>query len=282
MKQELIKELLAKFEAACYEINGLECWSARDLQLLLGYSKWENFEKVISKAKEACKNAGLIITDHFPDVRKVIEAGKGAQQIISDIALTRYACYLIAQNGDSRKQEIAFAQTYFAVQTRKAEIISQRLLEYERIKVREKLSRTEKHLSGILYDRGVDETGFAVIRSKGDEALFRLSTAQLKIKMRVPPNRPIADFLPTVGIKAKDLAAEITSLNVQTKDLRGQNPIEAEHVENNSAVRKMLLDRGIKPENLPVAEDVKKVQKKLEKEDENAKNKRRSGGSGRK
>ena len=263
MKSEEIKQLVADFESTMQVVDGVECWSARDLQVLLGYSKWENFEKVINKAKDACRNAGGNIEDHFPDVRKVIEVGKGAKQEIVDIALTRYACYLIAQNGDSRKPEISFAQTYFALQTRRVEVIEQRLLEYERIKAREKLSHTEKQLSGILFERGVDEKGFAVIRSKGDQALFRLSTPQLKLKLGVPENRPVADFLPTISIKAKDLAAEMTSLNVQTRNLRGQNPIENEHVDNSTAVRDMLLQRGISPENLPPAEDVKKVRRKL-------------------
>jgi DNA-damage-inducible protein D len=267
MKSSEIKELFEKFEQASSELEGIECWSAREIQTLLGYSKWENFVKVLDKAKEACNNVGEEISHHFPDIRKVIEAGKGAQHIIDDVALTRYACYLIAQNGDSRKPEIAFAQTYFAVQTRRAEIIEQRLLEYERVKAREKLSQTEKQLSGILYERGVDDKGFAVIRSKGDQALFHLNTQMLKKKMGVPDTRPVADFLPTISIKAKDLAAEMTSLNVQNKDLKGQNPIEKEHVDNSSAVRRMLLERGIKPEELPAAEDVKKVQRKLEGED---------------
>ena len=223
MKSEEIKQLFIQFESAASDIEGVECWSAREMQLLLGYSKWENFEKVIQKAKDACTNAGEEIIDHFPDVRKVIEAGKGAQQTITDVALTRYACYLVAQKGDSRKPEIAFAQNYFAVQIRRAEIIEQRLLQFERVKAREKFSQTEKQLSGILYERGVDNKGFAIIRSKGDQALFRLSTSQLKNKMGAPDSRPIADFLPTISIKAKDLAAEMTGLNVQTKDLKGQN-----------------------------------------------------------
>ena len=264
MKTEEIKQLFLRFELAAAEIEGIECWSAREMQLLLGYSKWENFEKVIQKAKDACANAGEEISNHFPDIRKVIGAGKGAQQIIDDVALTRYACYLVAQNGDSRKAEIAFAQNYFAVQTRRAEIIEQRLLQFERVKAREKLSQTEKQLSGILYERGVDNKGFAIIRSKDDQVLFRLSTLQLKKKIGVPDNRPVADFLPTISIKAKDLAAEMTGLNVQTKDLKGQSPIEKEHIDNSSAVRKMLLERGIKPENLPAAEDVKKLQRMLE------------------
>ena len=267
MKSEEIKNLFRLFEAAASELEGFECWSARELQELLGYSKWENFEKVISKAKEACAHAGEEIADHFPDVRKMVGIGSGAEKEIDDILLTRYACYLIAQNGDSRKEEIAFAQNYFAIQTRRAELVEKRILEFERVKAREKLSQTENQLSGILYERGVDSQGFAIIRSKGDQALFRLHTQQLKKKLGIPDNRPIADFLPTISIKAKDLAAEMTSLNVQTKDLKGQKPIEKEHIDNNSAVRDMLVDRGIKPENLPKAEDVKKVQKKLNSEE---------------
>ncbi|MFH1005167.1 MAG: DNA damage-inducible protein D [Bacteroidota bacterium] len=264
MKKEFIQQLFEKFEQASYILNDVECWSARELQTLLGYSKWENFVKVIDKAKESCRNAGENVSDHFPDVRKMIEAGKGAQHEIDEILLTRYAYYLIAQNGDSRKEEISFAQNYFAVQTRRAELVEKRLLEFERVKAREKLSRTEKQLSGILYERGVDSQGFAIIRSKGDQALFRLSTIQLKKKLGMPDNRPVADFLPTVSIKAKDLAAEMTSVNVQSKNLKGQNPIEKEHIDNNLAVRKMLTNRGIIPETLPSSEDVKKLQRKLE------------------
>ncbi|MDH4460774.1 MAG: DNA damage-inducible protein D [Flectobacillus sp.] len=267
MKTDEIKHLFNQFELAASEIEGVECWSAREMQRLLGYSKWENFEKVIQKAKDACFNAGEHISDHFPDVRKMVGIGSDTERAILDIALTRYACYLVAQNGDSRKEEIAFAQNYFAVQTRKAEIIEQRLLEYERIKAREKLSQTEKQLSGILYERGVDNQGFAIIRSKGDQALFRLSTQQLKKKMGIPESRPVADFLPTISIKAKDLAAEMTGFNVQTKDLKGQNPIEKEHVDNSFAVRDMLLKRGIQPENLAPATDIKKVQRKLDSDD---------------
>jgi DNA-damage-inducible protein D len=263
MKSDEIKNLFFLFEAAASELEGVECWSARELQDLLGYSKWENFEKVIQKAKDACNNAGVLIEDHFPDVRKMVEIGSKTERAINDIALTRYACYLIAQNGDSRKEEIAFAQNYFAVQTRRAELVEQRLLDFERVKAREKLSHTEKQLSGILCERGVDNLGFAVIRSKGDQALFRLNTQMLKRKMGVPDSRPLADFLPTISIKAKDLAAEMTGLNVQSKDLKGQTKIEEEHVDNNLAVRNMLTLRGIVPEMLPAAEDVKKLQRKL-------------------
>ena len=264
MKSEEIKHLFERFESVAIDFNGVECWSARELQSLFGYSKWENFEKVIDKAKDACEVAGEGISDHFPDVKKMVEIGSGAEREVQDILLTRYASYLTAQNGDSRKQEVAFAQNYFAVQTRRAELVEQRLLDFERVQAREKLSQTENQLSGILYERGVDGKGFGVIRSKGDMALFNLSTQPLKRKMGIPDSRPVADFLPTISIKAKDLAAEMTGLNVQTKDLNGQKPIENEHVGNNSAVREMLLKRGITPENLPTAEDVKKIQRKLQ------------------
>ncbi|OYQ46455.1 DNA damage-inducible protein D [Flavobacterium aurantiibacter] len=270
MKTQEIKALFEQFEAVASEYEGVECWSAREMQTLLGYSKWENFEKVIIKAKEACNYAGEDVQNHFPDVRKMVEIGSKTERTINDILLTRYACYLIAQNGDSRKEQISFAQNYFAVQTRRAELVEQRLLESERIKAREKLSQTEKQLSGVLYERGVDSQGFALIRSKGDQALFKLNTQALKKKMGVPDNRPVADFLPTISIKAKDLAAEMTSLNVQNKDLKGQNPIEKEHVDNNLAVRKMLTERNIVPENLPPAEDVKKLQRKLVAEEKKA------------
>ena len=267
MKKEIIKKMYSSFEEAAMHIEGVECWSARDLQVLLGYSKWENFTKVIEKAKDACKNAGQNVTDQFPDVRKLIIGAKGSERQIDDYYLTRYACYLIAQNGDPKKEQIAFAQTYFAVQTRKAEIIEQRINERERVKARAKLQQTEKKMSGILYERGVDGRGFAIIRSKGDQALFNLSTGELKKKLGVPEKRPVADFLPTVNIKAKDFAAEMTNVNVQTKDLYGVEPITDEHVDNNLAVRKIMLERGIIPEELPAEEDVKKVERRLVKED---------------
>jgi len=268
LKKNEITELLSKFEAITVEYNGIECWSARELQTLLGYTQWRRFTNAIDKAKDACANAGGYVPDHFAGVGKTIPMPKGAEKEIDDILLTRYACYLIAQNGDSRKPEIAFAQTYFAVQTRRSELIELRLQEIERVEARAKLRETEKLLSGVLYERGVDDKGFAIIRSKGDKALFRLDTTALKRKFGVSENRPIADFLPTVSIKAKDFAAAMTAENVQLKDLTGIPAIEKEHVENNLGVRKIMIERGLVPENLPPAEDVKKVERRLQTEPE--------------
>lgn len=265
MKKELIVELFEKFEKACYIFNNLECWSARELQEILGYAEWRNFLKVIEKAKTACENADVKLSDHFVEVNKMVELGSGSRREIDDIALTRYACYLIAQNGDPTKSEISFAQTYFAVQTRKQEIVEQRLLDVGRVIARDKLTKSEKNLSAIIYERGVDDKGFALIRSKGDQALFGgFSTGDMKQRLMVPAGRPLADFLPTLTIKAKDFATELTSHNVIEKDLSGVALISGEHVENNMAVRKILIEREVKPEALPPAEDVKKVQRKLE------------------
>lgn len=276
MKASEIKDLFDRFESIAIEYEGVECWSARELSAVMGYAQWRNFSSIIEKAKESALNAGEIISNHFADVSKMINLAKGAQREIDDIMLTRYACYLVAQNGDPRKPEIAFAQNYFAVQTRRAEMVEQRLLDYERVQARAKLAETENILSGVLYERGVDSKGFAIIRTKGDKALFGLDTAMMKRRIGAPEKRPLADFLSTIAIKAKDLAAEMTSVNVQQKNLRGQFGIEAEHIDNNSAVRNMLLDRGIRPETLPPAEDVKKVERRLKAEEKKLLSKRKN------
>ena len=271
MKKEVIVELFSRFEQACYIYNDVECWSARELQEILSYQRWENFTNAISKAKKACENADSKIEDHFRDVTKMVSVGSGAQREVEDVALTRYACYLIAQNGDPTKPPIAFAQTYFAVQTRKQEIIEQRLIDVDRVTAREKLTKSEKTLSGILYERGVDNAGFALIRSMGDQALFGgFNTTAMKKKLGIPAAKPLADFLPTLTIKAKDFANELTSHNVIEKDLNRQNQISQEHVDNNKAVRDMLLKRGVRPEALTPVEDVKKLERRLDSDEKKA------------
>ena len=264
MKKELINELWQRFEAASGTIEGVECWSARDLQEVFGYTSWQNFQQVLERAREACNNAGGQAEDHFTGVIKMVDIGSGAQRPIDDFALTRYACYLVAQNGNPGKAEIAFAQTYFAIQTRRQELVEQRLLETDRMAARAKLKETENKLSGLIYERGVYERSFGTIRHEGDRALFGgHGTNAMKQKLGVPDGRPLADFLPTLTIKAKDFAAELTSHNVQEKDLKGDRAITREHVDNNWAVRSMLEKRGVKPEELPAAEDLEKVKRRL-------------------
>lgn len=246
----------------------LEFWYARDLMKKLGYVKWENFEKVIEKAKESCKRSNTEVLEHFLEIRKSIKSGNNTEREFRDYALTRYACYLIAQNGDPQKDEIAFAQSYFALQTRKQELIEERLNYIERADVREKLTLSEKRLSKNIYERGVNELGFARIRSKGDAALFGgKNTSTMKQILSVKDSRSLADFLPTLTIAAKNLATEMTNHNVETNNLKGETDITTEHVENNSTIRKMLVERGIKPEELPPDEDIKKIERRVKKEE---------------
>lgn len=261
-----VTKLTKSFNAVVQQIpNGTtEFWFARDLQDLLGYSEWRNFLKVIEKAKDSAHSVGATVQNHFVDVNKMVQIGSGAGRPIEDIMLTRYACYLVAQNGDPRKEPIAFAQTYFAVQTRKQELIEERILLQERLQARQKLTESETELSRNIYERGVDDQGFGRIRSKGDAALFGgNTTGQMKNKLEIPSNRPLADFLPTVTIAAKNLATEITNHNVRQKDLHGELRITEEHVQNNTGVRNMLGDRGIKPEELPPEEDIKKLERRI-------------------
>lgn len=264
MDSEVVARLMKTFEEAAYEENGVEFWLARDLQTLLGYNEWRNFAKVIEKAKTACASSHQAVIDHFVDVNKTIAMPKGALRQVNDLMLTRYASYLVAQNGDPRKESIAFAQSYFAVQTHKQETLEKRIQLTERVLARQRLKETETELSKLIYERGVDGQGFGRIRSKGDQALFGgLTTLQMKKKMGIPDARPLADFLPTITVKAKDLATEITNFNVRKNDLHGEPTITDEHVKNNQDVREVLGKSDIKPEELPAEEDIKKLQRQV-------------------
>ncbi|NCA86340.1 MAG: DNA damage-inducible protein D [Clostridia bacterium] len=278
MEKETIIKLNKSFEEQAYEQDGIEYWLARELQILLGYADWRNFLNAVVKAKESCKTSGEAVSDHFVDVNKMVKIGSGAERKQEDIMLTRYACYLIAQNGDPKKEQIAFAQSYFAIQTRKQELLEERIQLMERLQAREKLAATETELSKNIYERGVDNKGFANIRSKGDWALFGgHNTSAMKRKLGITENRPLADFLPTITITAKQLATEITNFNVKKNDLKGESRITTEHVKNNTDVRTLLGKSGIKPEQLPPEEDIKKLQRKVKSADKDLAKKKLKG-----
>lgn len=269
MESKRVEQIKNQFDVALQMTEEkIEYWYARDLMVLLGYSRWENFKKAVERAMESCRTAQIEVSDHFREVTKMAVLGSGANRKIQDYMLTRYACYLIAMNGDTSKEEIAFAQSYFAVQTRKQEIIEERIAYIERMQARNRLKESERRLSQNIYERGVDDAGFARIRSHGDEALFGgYSTKQMKEKLGVIESRPLADFLPTLTIAAKNLATEMTNYNVEDKDLQGEPDITTEHVQNNADIRAMLGARGIKPEELPPAEDIRRLERKAKGQD---------------
>ena len=264
MKKEIITTLTNNFEIHVQQTeDGIEYWLARDLQHLLGYDRWENFAKVISKAKSACDTSGQEVSHNFVEVSKTVIIGGGTTREIDDVMLTRYACYLIAQNGDPKKEQIAFAQTYFAIQTRRAELIEQRILEQTRISARHKLTQKEKELSNVIFEQTGKNKNFAIIRSKGDKALFGKNTREMKAQWKVPDNRPLADFAPTIILKAKEFAAEITIHKAMENNMNTESEISNEHITNNNAVRQTLIERGIRPETLHPAEDIKKTERRI-------------------
>lgn len=266
MKKAAIVKLFNDFESLVnHTEDGIEFWFARDLQHLLGYMEWRNFQKITAKAKIACKNTGDDLDDHFLDASRTVIIGSGVERAINDVMLTRYACYLIAQNGDSKKEEVAFAQSYFATKARKAELIEQRIQDIERLKAREKLATSESELSQLIYDRTGEN--FAIIRSRGDKALFNKSTQEMKDKLGVPKGRPLADFLENVLVRGKAFATEITVFNTKEQDLKTVGDISDEHITNNSEVRDLLVKRGIVPENLPSQEDIKKLERRVKSQD---------------
>ncbi len=270
MQRERIHELNTTLERRMRRetATGTEFWLARDLQSIFGYVHWANFERVIHKAMMACEAAGHAVDDHFLRLEKIEDISARRSLKVTDYALTRYACYLVAQSADATKDQVALARNYFASPANEQDTVEGRRADAERIEARRKLSESEKVLSGLIYEHVEDDEGFRRIRTKGDQALFGgVTTRQMKRRLRVPKGRAMADFLPTLTIKAKDFANEITNFDIKRDYLHTEAQITREYIKNNREIRKVLERRKIKPEELPAAEDVKKVERRLSKED---------------
>ena len=264
MEQNIIEIVQKSFEEIkITDETWFEFWSARDLMKWLWYKKWQTFEKVIEKAEVACNNSLIESKNHFTDASKMVWLGSWSNRNIKDYFLTRYACYLIAQNWDSRKIEISLAQTYFASQTRKLELAEQEIENNKRLEARKKLAKSEKQIEDTIYSRWIKlPVEFATFKNKKIEALYNISIKQLKAKRWIPENRALADFDSEVELKAKDFIYAMTDHNIKEKNIIWKQNLNEELVSNAKETRNTMLKRWIVPEELRAQEDLKLIEKR--------------------